>query len=283
MKEKKRWQRPRSSLRARLESRRERSGQSTYSGVDGFGGEGLADIPQALLRQLRDNMFEKTVAAIIVVLCLGVCSLFNFSPAERITEYAYRLTVSNMDPASWIDAAKPVMQAMREFKWFRGSQAPPAAVEDENEPGEPLGKMVAPVDGVLASPFGTRVAADGESLEMHYGIDVAADPGSPVYAAFAGMVNLVQEHEIYGTTIYLMHENDMVTIYGRVADVAVSAGEEVAAGQVIAKVAPKEGGGGHLHFEIWEEKQPVDPETYLVNSGNVIKQDSPLQEGTDIY
>ncbi|NLN06009.1 MAG: M23 family metallopeptidase [Firmicutes bacterium] len=272
MRGKKKWQRPRSSLRARLDGRQERSVRHSYGSVDGFGGEGFADIPQALIRQLRDNMFEKTVAAIIVVLCLGVFSLFNFSPAERITEYAYRLTVSNMDPTSWIEAAKPVMHAIRELKWFRGSQAPPAAVGDENEPAAPIGKMIAPVNGVLSSPFGTRLAADGESLEMHYGIDVAAEPGSPVYAAFAGTVNLIKEHEVYGTTIYLLHENDMVTIYGRVTDVTVSAGDDVAAGQVIAAVASKEDGGSHLHFEIWEEKQPVDPETYLVSSGNVIEQ-----------
>ncbi|HHX73472.1 MAG TPA: M23 family metallopeptidase [Firmicutes bacterium] len=282
MRGKKKWQRPRSSLRARLEGRRERSIQPYYGNLGGFTGQSFEDIPQALIRQLRDNMFEKTVAAIIVVLCLGVFSLFNFSLTERITEYAYQLTVRNMDPASWVDAAKPVMQAISDFKWFQGSQAPPPAEADNNVPEIPPGKMIAPVNGVLSSPFGTRMAADGEGLEMHYGIDVITDPNSPVYAAFAGTVNLIKEHEIYGTTIYLLHQDEMVTIYGRVTDVAVSVGDEVAAGQIIAGVAPNEKGESHLHFEIWEEKQPVDPETYLVTSGNVIKQGDPLQEETDI-
>ena len=134
----------------------------------------------------------------------------------------------------------------------------------DNEPVFSVTEMAHPVNGTLISPFGKRPVEGSEELEMHYGIDVSAPAGSPVYAAFAGTVTLVDpNHPVFGETIYIRHADDTVTIYGRVTDSRVKAGDQVAKGEEIAKLAAGEGGQSHLHFEVWQEKQPVNPEDFL--------------------
>ena len=260
-----RRQKPRSDLRQRLEQRQ------TYKVSLSSFSEGTRGLPMVLVRQLKEGLFEKTVVAIIIVLVLGAISLLNSDFTGRVVDWVYTLTVTNSQPSAWLERAKPVMQSLGSLypprlnyqsnsaDNFAGN---PAAIEEE--PGQET--MVHPVNGVLSSPFGTRPAADGQGVEMHYGIDVTTEAGAPVYAAFAGTVTLVQEHELYGTTIYLQHENGRVTIYGRVADPMVTPGEEVAQGQEIATVAAALEGDSYLHFEIWEDKQPVDPQKFLTEN-----------------
>ncbi|NLM52024.1 MAG: M23 family metallopeptidase [Firmicutes bacterium] len=251
-------QRPRSDLRQRLEQR-----QLYKESFGGFGKES-AGLPVVLLRQLQENLFEKTVAAIMVVLILGAFSLWHTDFTGRVVDWVYTLTVSHSQPSAWLERAKPVMQTLSNLYPSRDNSRNnvPADTATGEETWEEE-TMVHPVSGVLSSPFGTRPAADGQNIEMHYGIDVTTEPGAPVYAAFAGKVSLVQEHERYGTTIYLQHDNDLVTIYGRVTAPLVAVGEQVAQGQEIAKVAPAPEGESHLHFEIWENKRPVDPQKFL--------------------
>ncbi len=244
---------------------RTRAGAKKESGsFGGFSGSRTETLPLALLKQLGGHMYYKTVAVIIAVICIGALSMLDLPPVNRFTDYIYSLTVTHASPKAWLETAKIVVQPIRNLRLPRNGRAPQR--DDIITEVGGLKKMIAPVNGVLVGPYGARPSANGEGLEMHYGIDVAAEAFSPVYAAFSGRVMQVSRHEIYGTTIYLQHEDEMVTIYGRVTSPLVAAGDEVRAGDEIAKVAPGEDGESHLHFEIWEEKQPVDPETYLNES-----------------
>ena len=261
MKDRKKWQAPQSKLRERLAQAQNR--EQSYSGdySQDYRQNHFESIPAALLKQLRENMFQKTVAAIIVVICLGLFSILNQPLTNRVVDTVHHFTVYQMNPADLVEKAKPVMQSIRDFSWFKGTtQTPPVTTPTTNTPPE---EMSAPVNGTLASPYGMRTASDGKTTEMHYGIDVTATAGSPVYAAFAGTVTLVKEHELLGTTVYIQHADDAVTIYGRVSDVKVAAGAKVTKGQEIAKVTAVTTGDSHLHFEVWQEKQPIDPETLL--------------------
>ncbi|NLZ38252.1 MAG: M23 family metallopeptidase [Firmicutes bacterium] len=259
MKGKRRW--PQTGLRERL-ARRQEKRESYYDSFkrDDYR-EQLGSLPALLLNQLREKMFEKTVAAIIIVICLGIFSLLNFSVANRIVDTAYQLTHKHLKWADILEAAQPVMQVLQDLKWrSKNNEKTPV----DNEPVFSVTEMAHPVNGTLISPFGKRPVEGSEELEMHYGIDVSAPAGSPVYAAFAGTVTLVDpNHPVFGETIYIRHADDTVTIYGRVTDSRVKAGDQVAKGEEIAKLAAGEGGQSHLHFEVWQEKQPVNPEDFL--------------------
>lgn len=254
---------PQSSFRERL-SRRSEKRESGYFDTDPECRQvNWATLPMTLTKPMREHMFQKTVAAILVVIFLVLFSLYNHSLTNRLVDTVHYLTVHQMSPAEFVEQAKPVIQSVRDFNWRKfqnGAKPSPNSVP--NPPDAEA--MYVPVSGILASPYGTRLDSTGERMEMHYGIDVTADPGSPVFAAYSGTVSLIKEHDPYGLTIYLDHNKlNLVTIYGRVADVRVAAGDKVARGQQIASVAAAAGGESHLHFEVWKDRQPVDPEEFL--------------------
>jgi hypothetical protein len=262
MARKKKWKSPQTSLRDRLEQRAARREKASCADVRPEGPQiRWENLPATLFKPMREHMFEKTVAAIVVVICLGLFSLFNLPLTNRLVDGIHYLTVHQTHPSEWVEAARPVMQNVRDFNWRRGEQVKPPPPDPTN--GEQA--MAAPVNGVLSSPYGPRTDQSGQT-EMHYGIDVLTEADAPVYAAFAGTVSLIKEHPVYGLTIYLEHPDRMVTIYGRVAGVQVAAGDRVARGQKLAAVAAAADGASHLHFEVWKDSLPVNPEDYLIET-----------------
>ena len=67
-----------------------------------------------------------------------------------------------------------------------------------------------------------------------------------------------------GTIVLIRHENEFLTVYGRIDDVVVRKGDRVERGQVIAKVADlKPPRTSALHFEIRRGPESVDPEQFI--------------------
>jgi murein DD-endopeptidase MepM/ murein hydrolase activator NlpD len=256
---KKKWQLPKSTLRERLQQRASKREDSLWSEPDPESKRlSLENLPAQFIRTMNEHLFQKSVAAILVVICLGLFSLLNLPLTNRLVDAVHYLTVHQVSPTELVESARPVMQTVRDFNWRRHSEtAEPNPVNRVSE------TMAVPVNGVLVSPYGIRTHPYEDRIEMHYGIDVAADSGSPVYAAFSGRVSLVQEHPVYGITVYVEHDEDMVTIYGRIAEPQVSSGEQVIRGQMLGVIAPVSQGDSHLHFEVWKEGQPVDPQEFL--------------------
>jgi len=122
------------------------------------------------------------------------------------------------------------------------------------------GRFLRPVSGPVALGFGPR--ADGGRNE---GVDFAAPAGAPVRAAADGEVALVSEAlGGLGTIVLLRHPDELLTVYGRLADVRVAKGEIVARGQRIGAVAaPEPPAEPRMHFEIREGAEAVDPMAYL--------------------
>src|SRR5262249_12251153 len=106
-------------------------------------------------------------------------------------------------------------------------------------------RWVRPGTGVLTSTFGPRWGT------FHYGIDLAAPYGSPIYAAGDGLVIEAGPASGFGNWVVIQHANGDVTVYGHMYKYLVRVGERVQAGQLIALVGSEgESTGPHLHFEV---------------------------------
>ena len=103
----------------------------------------------------------------------------------------------------------------------------------------------------------------------HKGIDFGAEAGTEVYAFEDGVVESIYKDDILlGTEIVVDHGNGLKTLYRFVEEVGnIKVGDSVVRGQLIATVAEATGNeykdGPHLHFEILENGQAVDPMKYL--------------------
>ena len=119
-------------------------------------------------------------------------------------------------------------------------------------------------EGRLTSGFGARKDPfNGQAID-HPGIDIAARRGVDVLAPADGTVEIAEAKYSggahFGTVIIIDHGRGLKTFYAHLGSVTVEPGQNVRGQEPIAKVGSTgESTGPHLHFEIWESGNPVDP------------------------
>jgi murein DD-endopeptidase MepM/ murein hydrolase activator NlpD len=124
-----------------------------------------------------------------------------------------------------------------------------------------------PVNGQITSRFGDRSDPLSGEGAFHAGVDLTADSGTPVHAAADGIVSVAQFATRYGRTIIIDHGSGMSTLYAHLSAFDVIPGTEVRRGQVIGQSgASGRVSGPHLHFEVRQGGNPVNPAQYLQHS-----------------
>jgi murein DD-endopeptidase MepM/ murein hydrolase activator NlpD len=122
------------------------------------------------------------------------------------------------------------------------------------------GGFLRPCDGPRTSGFGMRFHPILHRSRMHTGVDFGAPYGAPIRAAASGIVILAAYNHGYGNCVVILHSNSVSTLYGHCSSLLVSEGQQVSAGQVIARVgATGLATGPHLHFEVRHNGTPVSP------------------------
>lgn len=119
---------------------------------------------------------------------------------------------------------------------------------------------------------GFNKVGDGwyEGGRAHKGIDIigAGIYGQPIVAAQSGQVITAYTADTwgYGWGYHVMigHDDGYATQYAHMSRVAVSTGQYVEKGQIIGYVGNTgDSYGAHLHFELWENGERINPEIVL--------------------
>ena len=120
------------------------------------------------------------------------------------------------------------------------------------------------IDGGRSSGFGWRSDPFTGQSALHEGLDFTAEPGTPIYAAAAGIVKYVERHPQYGNVVDIDHGEGLITRYAHASLVLVKEGELVKRGQHIAAVGNTgRSTGPHLHFEVRLKDVPQNPARFL--------------------
>ncbi len=145
----------------------------------------------------------------------------------------------------------------------RAAQLAGVAVVPETTTGAP-GQLMWPVSGPITSPFGYRMHPVFHRMILHAGIDIAASTGTTVVAAAAGTVIIAGWGGNCGNMITLDHQGGLSTTYCHLSQIFVGDGQEVQRGQAIGAVgATGDATGPHLHFQVMQNGNPIDPMGYL--------------------
>ncbi|MFD4430145.1 M23 family metallopeptidase [Nocardia sp. NPDC058497] len=158
--------------------------------------------------------------------------------------------------------AEAAAAASGEWQDWMGQRAP--VVPGVMVPGSTTsgGGFSLPAKGAFTSGFGSRWGT------MHRGIDIAAPIGSPIYAVADGTVVEAGPAQGFGLWVRIRHDDGTISIYGHMYDFFVSQGERVPAGMQIARIGNRgDSTGPHLHFEIVQNGQHVDPQAWLALHG----------------
>lgn len=122
----------------------------------------------------------------------------------------------------------------------------------------------APVRGSESSGFGYRLHPILDEVKFHYGTDMAAWTGEPVYGFAAGTVTLAASSDSFGNYIIIDHGGGWQSLYAHCSQIDVEAGQSVRCGEQIGLVgATGQVTGPHLHFELTHNGVYVNPEYYI--------------------
>ncbi len=141
----------------------------------------------------------------------------------------------------------PALQARlrreaREFSrlWQRGSTAP-----------KMVGKVLAPIPGIVTSNFGVQRTFNGKKKSVHYGLDLEGKTGEPIHPVAEGRVVLSSMRWASGGTIVVDHGSGLFTMYFHMSKRFKKIGDLVKTSDVLGEVGQTgRVTGPHLHLAV---------------------------------
>lgn len=115
-----------------------------------------------------------------------------------------------------------------------------------------------PVKGVITNSFNYQ--------QNHFGVDIVAPPNEVVVAITDGTVTLSSWTLETGYVIQIQHVGNLLSVYKHNSKLLKKSGTQVKAGEAIAIIgnSGELTTGPHLHFELWHNGNPINPEKYIV-------------------
>lgn len=121
-----------------------------------------------------------------------------------------------------------------------------------------------PAKGYISSGFGYRIHPKRKTREFHTALDIASKPGTAVRATADGIVSYAGWSGANGNLVVIEHGFGYSTVYAHNKKMVVKVGQKVKRGDVIAYVGSTgRSTGPHVHYEVWIDRKPVNPRTYL--------------------
>ncbi len=210
--------------------------------------------------QRYDRMMEKQGFYVVLTVCVLIIVVSAVITFRQHREAQIPVVVEEVQSAGGNQNAQTLAEA-GELIASQGASQPVTL------PTEPPFSFVQPVTGVTIRLFSLEEPAFFPAIgvwQVHGGVDLQTDYGTPVKASAAGRVVEAGERGGLGLCVEVDHENGYSTLYAGLASAAyVQAGDPVYQGQVIGHagngVLAEEADGPHLHFEVRRDGKPVDP------------------------
>jgi murein DD-endopeptidase MepM/ murein hydrolase activator NlpD len=106
---------------------------------------------------------------------------------------------------------------------------------------------------------------EGQAVDHqdHLGYDLASVRNAPIPAANDGVVLMARYFGIYGNVVVIDHGYGLMSLYGHLASITVTEGQQVGRGDTIGTTGETGlAGGDHLHFTMMLQGLPVDPKEW---------------------
>lgn len=167
--------------------------------------------------------------------------------AVTITERDYDIQRVNGVASKYVNPAPEVEARIKEDNRRLGE-----ARRRDEELSDFLMPFIWPAAGPISGVYGSQRIFNGEPRNPHYGLDIKAPEGAPVYAPAGGIVTLVEPDMYFsGGTLIVDHGHGISSTFIHLSKIEVSVGQRVEQGQLIAKVgATGRVTGPHLDWRI---------------------------------
>ena len=124
-----------------------------------------------------------------------------------------------------------------------------------------------PAKGVISGVYGSQRILNGVPKWPHYGLDIANETGTPVYAPVDGVVTMANDLYYSGNTLILDHGMRVFSTFLHMDTITVEVGETVKQGEQIGTIGSTgRSTGPHLDWRINLGKTRLDPQTIISGS-----------------
>jgi len=117
--------------------------------------------------------------------------------------------------------------------------------------------LFTPIEGLITDAFNPSVD--------HFGIDIVSKENEPVKCAADGVVVFSSWTLDSGYVIGIQHRGNLISVYKHNSELFKNVGNFVSGGEIIAIIGNtgELTSGPHLHFELWQNGNPVNPEEFV--------------------
>lgn len=213
------------------------------------------------------NFFKRNAAYIVLSLCVLAIGLsITLVMVNRTAEI--RRQNAAREQSNITDITEPDSSGNTE------PDTPTGTPDTPDVPDVPVVNVISfilPVENMTSMEDYTETLAYNATLkrfQAHKAIDFFAAEGSSVYAAYDGVISDIETTLLTGTTITVDHGDGLYTVYNSLAD-----GDDVFVGQTVKQGAKlgevsitnrqEASGGAHLHFQVVENGEAINPAKYL--------------------
>lgn len=217
--------------------------------------------PSKILKKLR--LRRKTLLGgllVLVVVLLAAAVWRGFLPAPAVL-LPWRATEASREA----ETDKEPVETPAQGGEYENESAAGAGAEEETTPvlTLPSEPMSWPVEGELLAGHHDVYRIDN-TLRIHVGVDLKADPGTAVKAAWPGVVDRIAKDPRLGWLLEIRHAEGYLTQYANLEEETVlEVGTEVEKGKVIGKVGESAkldaSTGAFLHFAVYRDGTALNP------------------------
>lgn len=117
--------------------------------------------------------------------------------------------------------------------------------------------LFTPMEGIITDGFNPK--------KDHYGVDIVAKENEPVKCAADGVVIFSSWTLDSGYVLGIQHRGNLISVYKHNSELLKNVGNFVSGGEIIAIIGNtgELTSGPHLHFELWHNGNPVNPQEYV--------------------
>jgi murein DD-endopeptidase MepM/ murein hydrolase activator NlpD len=174
-----------------------------------------------------------------------------------VAERDYRIQRIDGLPPSKVNPRKP-----EEIARIRKDSADVGRARARDDDRQDWGQgFIWPVQGPITGVYGSQRVLNGEPRRPHFGIDIAAPTGTPVYAPAGGIVTLVVPDMFFsGGTMIIDHGHKLSSTFLHLHKMHVAVGDRVEQGDLVAEVgATGRVTGAHLDWRMNVRQHRIDP------------------------
>ena len=205
--------------------------------------------------------FIASLSALAVSLILTLILLFMSSPI--IKEY-FRISAINNEIKQQQEIISNIDETIDEIALMKTYINSIIGTEESHNLNEKNVRYMITNNIPSVKPAKGLISREYDIDTKHFGIDIVNEVSTPIFSIADGLVVFSDFSKDFGNFLIIDHQNGYLSHYYHNEDLFFNKGDKVLAGDIIAKMGNTGmSSGPHLHFEIWKDGTPINPNTFF--------------------